>query len=113
MSNSQAERFIDDGWTVAQFSENISGASAAVFKDAAGQNHLAIRGTELSLNDWLVEAVFVSTLPLQGLSLPRFNSVSCVVPDSFMPCDNGISDFNPCIRYGITHQRYPKNLEQG
>lgn len=52
MSEAQAIAFANEYTTVDQYSDDVSGFSGTVFKDKAGNYHMAIRGSELTATDW-------------------------------------------------------------
>ncbi|MDD5385111.1 MAG: hypothetical protein PHG89_09570 [Gallionella sp.] len=74
MSDFQAARFIDQGWTVAaQYTDPATGVSATVFQDAAGKKYLAIRGTEPAASDLLADGLLALGIP-SSLN-PQFNAL--------------------------------------
>lgn len=65
MSTSQAITFAKNWQVVTQYSDPITGVSATVFqpKDSSAK-YLAIRGTELAVNDLTVDGFLASAMPL-------------------------------------------------
>jgi pimeloyl-ACP methyl ester carboxylesterase len=63
MSTSQAEQFAATYTVAAQYTDPVSGVSATVFADAAGNRYLAIRGTEPTGSDLTADGLLAFGLP--------------------------------------------------